>query len=218
MRAHPPQPGHGCPHSPGPGRLTGLLVLGLLVGSGCTSSSSGIGYRRGMVGSLRSSVTTLEAENQDLQKQLADVKAESRRLEDRLVQEEAHSAALAARLKSTRVSSEPGRSDDRSVADLDLDEPRRGSSTPRATPAGRSSTRKPPVAQIPGEIKPMPEDDFEPAPRSSSSRSDDASDLFPSASTRDDRSGGTRTSQLDDSRSRWLPVARGSMGTYSTIR
>ncbi len=218
MRAHPHPLGHSAPRPTGRPLAAAVVLAGLAVLSGC-ANSGGVGYRQGMVGSLRSSVTQLEAEKQDLQKELADTKSENRRLEDRLVQEEAHSAALASRLKSTRVSDTSPIDDRRNVADLDLDEePRRGSSTPRATPAGRSSARKTPFAQIPGEIRPMPEDDFDAPAAPRSSRTDDASDLFPSASrsASDDPIGSQ--SRVDISRSRWLPVARGSIGSDTTVR
>src|SRR5262249_8622056 len=69
-----------------------LRLLGLV---GC--AQSGLSTRGPMLGSLRSSVSQLESEKYDLQKQLASLKTENLRLEDQLVQERAYSDSLAAR-------------------------------------------------------------------------------------------------------------------------
>ena len=180
-----------------------VLVLGA---SGC-SQPNGFTRRHSQIAALRESVNQLESEKSRLERQVAELSSENRYLEDRLVREEARSAELARRLDdSRRMGRSRNRSDleDTSTArreiDLDWDD-----APPRSTSPRPSRARRIPVAQIPGEIEPLPErrpaDTFGPHGRSTPPEDEPAeSDLFPSSVDVGARS--------DRDQGRWLPVAR----------
>jgi outer membrane murein-binding lipoprotein Lpp len=181
-------------------RLVAVLALALV--AGCAQPGP-FAERRTMIGSLRSSVAQLESEKFNLQKELSQVRADNRDLEDRLVQREAENATLARRLDDMRkvvrggdgfeVGGDPLSEPDFSPSET-FEEPR------QAIPAAQPRGRKVPFAQIPGQIRPLPDDRTSPEPEGDRY---DGSDLFPPADDlgmRDD-SGSAHT--------RWLPVARG---------
>lgn len=173
------------------------LVAGLLVTlTGCAQSGSLLSQRT-TVGSLKTSVSHLEYENQQLRREVASLKGENREFENRLVQEEAINGDLTARLDDARSL----------LAQRGLDGGGGGSASdhldpaPRKTlPTGQSSRkrRKPPFAQIPGRIDVLPpsSDDATSSPGWGKSAKPDHEDPGP-------------TSRLDRS-SLWLPVARGA--------
>lgn len=156
--------------------LTIVALAGLA--AGCQGGP--ISSHQSMVGSLKTSVSQLEFQNDELQRQVASLKSENRRFEDRLVQERAENQELASRLGDNpsdfRTGSKSVSEDDSSV-DPVAPKPRRS-----------RSSRKPPAASIPGRIEPArePSDDVSLAPPRPRGR-------LASRRTLDDR---------------WLPVAR----------
>ncbi len=148
-----------------------------------------------MVGSLRASVASLESQNRKLSRDVADLQVERQDLEDRLVAEQAQNEALASRLNQDRELAQAPDSQSETNPFENFGPPT-SPPAPRAMPAGRSQGRKIPFAQIPGEIRPLTEDEEE---RPSNSSADD---LFFHSGGLDDQS------RLDDSRTRWMPVAR----------
>jgi hypothetical protein len=121
-------------------RLWSLPLVAIL--TGCAGSGPLLSQQTG-IGTLKTSVSRLEFENQQLKSQLANLKAESRRIEDRLVQEEAANGELTARLDDAR----------NLLSGRGLG-PGSDSASGRTLPAGRSNRvpRKPPFARIPGQI------------------------------------------------------------------
>jgi hypothetical protein len=129
--------------------------------SGCAGTapllSSGTG-----VGTLKTSLSHLEFENQQLKREVASLKSENRKIEDRLVQEEAANGELTARLDDARnLLGQRG---------LRPSDEGNGSSAGRTLPAGRSNRepRRPPFARIPGRIDAVPpanEEDMPVEPR-----------------------------------------------------
>jgi hypothetical protein len=194
-----------------------LVWAGWIVASGCSGQSR---YLTGgpTVGQLKTSLSHLEYENQQLQRSIAKLQQENRTIEDRLVQERIDNGDLAARLDDARnllrdrgvdpdvrVGSRRG-SGERSSSFADED------GSPAAGPArGR---RKPPFAQISGpkdSVPPMQEDD-DPAPPAGNRRGAGA-----------DRSRRRIDDDLDhhsfySGPIRWLPVADGMSTPASTIR
>ncbi|HEU5116023.1 MAG TPA: hypothetical protein VFT74_05035 [Isosphaeraceae bacterium] len=170
-------------------------VLALAIsGAGCASQPPVLG-RNTMVGSLRASVASLESQNRKLNRDVADLQAERQDLEDRLVAEQAQNEALASRLNQDRELAQAPESHAEANPFENFGPPT-SPPAPRAMPAGRPQGRKIPFAQIPGEIRPLSEDDEE---RPSNTSADD---LFFHFGGPDDQS------RLDDSRTRWMPVAR----------
>ena len=149
-----------------------------------------------MVGSLKTSVSQLEYQNDELQRQVAGLKAENRRFEDRLVQERAENQRLASQLDGAKERlGEPAsdtRTGSRSSATDDDDDPRRRRVGP-VPPAAAA------VVAIPGRIepaRPVDDDDMgsaQPAPRG--------------------RLASRRA--VDD---RWLPVARGIGSGQASVK
>jgi hypothetical protein len=159
---------------------------------------------------MKSSLSHLQFENEQLRSELAKVKEESRSMEDRLVQEQLHNGDLAARLDDARnllrdrgIDSETrlgSRTRRRSGVDSD-DE----ISEPRTLPAGRATRkpRKPPTAQIPGDLDDLPSaSDTETSQGGTISFRDRAS-LTPRPAFADDA--GLRS--LENDQLRWQPVA-----------
>ncbi len=146
-------------------RFVFMTASSLALFSGCVGQNSLLTSRT-TVGSLRTSVSHLSYENEQLRRQMADLKAENRGLEDRLVQEEAHNGDLAARLDDARHALRSQGLDDFSGSGSE------SSSTPRTTPARSTKKRKVPYAQIPGGIEAAPADDSD-APGPQSRRDDD---------------------------------------------
>lgn len=168
-----------------------LLIVALAgLAAGCEGGGP-LTSRQTMMGSLKSSVSQLEYQNDELQRQVASLKAENRRFEDRLVQERAENEALASQLDGAKGRGEPAGdvrtgSRSRSSAADDADEP------PPSQVRRSKSRRQPPAVAIPGRIEPSrvePDDD-------------DVSSSLPPA-----RSRLASRRSIDD---RWLPVARGT--------
>lgn len=149
-------------------------------------------------GQLKTSLSHLEFENDQLKTQVARLKEENRAFEERLVQEQIHNGELTAKLDNARNLLRDGGGS----PDSDLDAPLAGS---RTLPTGRSSPprRKAPAAQISqakevDEIPPIRIDDPPRGGRSSSSRAK------PSKPRDDEDSLG-----LNEDNLRWTPIARG---------
>ncbi|WP_165072514.1 hypothetical protein [Paludisphaera rhizosphaerae] len=173
------------------GRLLGLLAVALL--AGCSGRGT---YITGgpSQGQLKSSLSHLEYENDQLKTQVARLKEENRTFEERLVQEQLHNGEITAKLDNARNLLRDGGN-----PDSDLDAPLAGA---RTLPAGRSSStrRKAPAAQISqvkesDEIPPIRIDDAPRGSRSSSTRSK-------TARPQDDSLG------FNEDDLRWTPIAR----------
>jgi hypothetical protein len=168
-----------------PSGIALLVVAAALPWLGGCAGQNSLLSSRTTVGSLRSRVSHLQYENEQLQKQVADLGSEKHRLEDELVQEEARSGDLAARLDDARHALR-GRGDGTvSSEDSELSE------TPqRALPAGRSTRkkRKAPFAQIPSRSEPFGPGDE------------------PNDSAKGDDDPGPQTWRGDEGR--WVPIAR----------
>ena len=178
--------------------LSAVIFLPVLA-SGCAEhTGSLLGGTR--TGTLKSSVSRLEYENEQLRKEVARYRVDSRDLEDRLTQEEAVNGDLSARLDDarnllTRRGVDPGLAT--------------GLDGARTRPAGRSSKgkRKAPVAKIPGALNPSGDDPFEDGPpaRSSEDRPNDLRGFQIGPQSRRDNPDG------------WLPVAR-QPSAYGIVR
>ncbi len=164
------------------GRFSWMVLIFACV-SGCAQSGPLL-TQGTTVGSLKTSVSHLEYENQQLKREVATLKAENRDVEGRLVQEESANGELTARLDDARNLLR-GRGVAESGPEVDA--------PPKTLPAGQSSRkkRKPPFARIPGRLDPLP-------------ALDDDSD---SPSTRDPEADGPQ-SRLDRNNA-WLPVVGG---------
>jgi hypothetical protein len=173
------------------GRALLIVGVGLAGLAGCEGGGP-LTSRQTMMGSLKSSVSQLEFQNDELQRQVATLKSENRRFEDRLVQERSENELLATQLDNARGQLGLDTSDTRTGARARLgNEDESEESTPKARPS--RSRRKPPAASIPGRIEPArtaPDDDEV-----------GSVDLPPARSRLASRR------SLDD---RWLPVARGT--------
>jgi hypothetical protein len=128
------------------------------------------------VGQLKTSLSNLEYENQQLKRASAKLQQENRAMEDRLVQEELENGDLAARLDDARnllrdrgldpdVRVGSHRSGGASGSPADFD----GSPANSHRNGPARGKRKPPFAQISGPTDPVPpmreDDDFVPPPR-----------------------------------------------------
>ena len=185
--------------------LTGLSprTLGLLATTslllGC-SQTGPIGSRYTTIGTLKTSLSHLEFENQQLRSKVTSLESENRDIENRLVQEEAVNGDLSARLNDARnVMADHGYDWGSSSGGTS----REGAGS-RALPANRSNRtpRKPPFARIPGRV------DSPPAAESSddefSRPSLPSTDAFGPQSLRDD--------------GQWLPIARGATTPGTKVR
>jgi hypothetical protein len=186
--------------------LTGLkprtfvLLAATSVFAGCAQPGP-ILSRYTTIGTLKTSLSHLEFENQQLRSKVAALESDNREIENRLVQEEAVNGDLSARLDDARNTLTQNGSNWGGSASTTNP----GGSPARTLPAGRSnrSPRKPPYARIPS--------------RSSSATSlDDFNDefnrpTFPSADTL-----GPQSMRDDDSQ--WLPIARGTAASPTKVR
>ena len=170
------------------------LVAGLIAAlSGCAQSGS-ILSQRSTVGSLKTGLSHLEYENQQLKKEVAVLKDDNRQIENRLVQEESANGDLAARLDDARtLLTQRGLGGDAGSSALDLGPVR------KTLPAGQSNKkrRRAPFAQIPGRIDVLPPTDDDPS-TPGWSKSPTPGFIEPGS-----------TSGLDRP-TIWLPVARGA--------
>jgi hypothetical protein len=192
-----------------------LIALGMVIATGCAERGN---FLTGgpTVGQLKTSLSHLEYESEQLKTQVARLKEENRSMEDRLVQEQIYNGDLTARLDDARnLLRDRGidpESRERSRSELaqESDQQRRGSRA-RTLPAARPSRkpRKPPAARIPGdgnidELPRVPDDDDQEKASISLGASDSAASsrrLF-----RDDPGLTIRDEQL-----RWLPVVTGTV-------
>ncbi|AGA26939.1 hypothetical protein [Singulisphaera acidiphila] len=180
-----------------PKLVTLVAVTGLL--TGCAETGGITLPRRTSMGTLKTSLSHLEYENQQLRKEVAQLKTDSRDVENRLVQEETDNGDLRARLNDARLQlSQRGidfdaQSSSTTSRDLDSDPDAK-----IAIPAGQSNRkrRKPPFAQIPGGLKPIPRLDF-----------DDDEHVIDPKPLQGDAFG--PQSSLNDP-DRWLPIAHGT--------
>jgi hypothetical protein len=185
--------------------LTGLFprTLGLLATTslllGCTSPGP-IQSRYTTIGTLKTSLSHLEFENQQLRSKVTTLESENRDIENRLVQEEALNGDLSARLDDARnAMAQHGY--DWGGSSSSGGTTRDDSSSP-TLPAGRSNRtpRKPPFARIPGRVDSPPPadgyDEFRPSLPSN--------DAFGPQSLRDD--------------GQWLPIARGATTPGTKVR
>lgn len=191
-----------------------LLVPLILAGvwlptlTGC-STPGPLASRRNTMGMLKTSVSQLEASNQDLKKQVATLRTESNRFETELAQERQDNGELTARLDDakqvirrnggdvTAFNTPPARASS-TVSDSDeIPAPA------RTSPVRRSSrpSRKPPAAAIAG-------------PESSTSAtitpgrgSASSSDVDP----------GPQANRDDPDDGRWLPIARSTRGSGGSV-
>src|SRR5436190_18235913 len=83
-----------------PPRIAVLLAATSLV-TGCAQSGP-VRAHRTTLGTLKTSVSHLEYENEQLRREVAQLKTENREIEDRLVQEEAANDELTSRLDDAR--------------------------------------------------------------------------------------------------------------------
>lgn len=183
-----------------PNRIALLLAATSLLG-GCAETGS-VFSRRTTMGSLKTSVSHLEYENEQLRAKNAKLEAETREIENRLVQEESANGELTARLNDAKY--------ELSRRGLDFGDERTSapsrdessSEVPSTRPAGQSTRkrRKAPFAQIPARIEEEPAEE-EPGTSLKLKPSDD---LGPQ-------------SLLDDP-DRWLPVARGTTAPSTKMR
>ena len=198
----------------------GSLVVALVVVAGCSGRSSVL-TGGASTGQMKTSLSHLQFENEQLKTEVAKLREESRSFEDRLVQEQVHNGDLAARLDDARNLLR-----DRGIEnDTRLGATTRGSraadqddelSGPRAIPAGRSSRkpRKPPSASIPG-------GDLDDLPTASDDALDNNDTISLKAGDSPKRqarfSDDPARSPEDEDQLRWQPVAT-THGPQSTPR
>lgn len=182
-----------------PKLVTLMAVTGLL--AGCAQTGTGITLpRRTSMGTLKTSLSHLEYENQQLRKEVAQLKTDSRDLENRLVQEETDNGDLRARLNDARHQLSQrgvdfdGESSATTSRDLDQE-----SDTRITIPAGQSNRkrRKPPFTQIPGGIGTIPRIDLDDDQHVIDAKPSHGDDVFGPQSSRNDPE-------------RWLPIAHGT--------
>lgn len=169
------------------------LLIVALAGLSVGCQGGPVSSHNAMVGSLKTSVSQLEYQNDELQRQVATLKSENRRFEDRLVQERAENERLSAQVGESPSDIRTG-SRFRSAP---IDEP----DEPTSSKVRQSRSRRaPPAVAIPGRIEPA-----KPTPGD-----DDVSSVLPPARG---RLASRRT--VDD---RWLPVARGTGSGQGTVK
>lgn len=148
-----------------PGRMR-LHLRWMLFGTlacclGCSGPNSLLA-RRTTIGTLKTSVSQLEFEKEQLTKNVDELKADNHRLANRLSQEEAANGELTARLDDARVLLRSRGYDSDALA-----APSRSSPEPRRTAPVRRQQRpgrKPPFARIPGYVEPSPPADSDDEP------------------------------------------------------
>jgi hypothetical protein len=168
--------------------LAFVLVLAALSPGCAGTGSSSLLSPPATVSSLKTNLSHMEYENRQLKSQLAKLDADSREIENELVQEKSANGELSARLDDARtLLSQRGLNADNGV-DLGAG---------KMLPAGQSNKkrRKPPFAQIPGRIDPVPSDD-------------DGDQTRPDPKSRD--SFGSQSHNDDGGKLQWFPVADGS--------
>jgi len=187
--------------------LTGLnprtfvLLAATSLLAGCAQPNP-ILSRYTTIGTLKTSLSHLEFENQQLRSKVATLESDNREIENRLVQEEAVNGDLSARLDDARdVLTQHGSNWGGSPGGTNQG----GSSSARTLPAGRSNRtpRKPPYARVPGRSdSTTPTDNF---------NDEFNRPNFPSADAL-----GPQSMRDDDSQ--WLPIARGTSASGTKVR
>jgi hypothetical protein len=181
----------------GPTARLALVLTATGLVAGC-SQTDNLLPNRTTLGTLKTSVSQLEYQNEQLRRETAQLRTENRDFEDRLVQEELANEDLRTRLDDARyLLSQRG-------VDLGGDETsgsgrgHESESRPRTLPAGQSNRkrRKAPFAQIPGRIDEAPPAD--PA--------DEQPSIAPGSSTHDPFGPQSRNEDME----RWLPIAHGT--------
>jgi hypothetical protein len=179
-----------------------MLAIMLAIASlplGCAQPGPILG-RRTTVGTLKASVSQLEFEKSELNKELAELKADHRRMEDRLAQEEEANGELTARLDDARVMlRDRGYNADAFAPPARRTQQDDGASPGRKTPR---QGRKPPFARIPGRVDPV--------------NSSDGNDPFDAPSSSESSSLGPQTRR--DRASAWTAVARGNTTGLGSVR
>ena len=179
-----------------------MLVCAGLAG-GCAEPRPFLG-RHTTIGTLKASVSQLEFEKHQLQRDVANLKVQNRRMEQQLSQEEAARDELVTRLDDARVLLKS--------RGYDIDAPSGTASSgaepdpfeqPITKPAADAprTRRRAPFARIPGHIEPAP------STNGQESEEDDALDPPPPSRSRDPYG---PQSRLDRSGSRWQRVAERS--------
>jgi hypothetical protein len=164
---------------------------------GCAQPGPVFG-RRTTVGTLKASVSQLEFEKHELQKEVADLKADNHHMEDRLAQEEEANGDLTARLDDARtLLRSRGYEGELSAA------PNRRTQADDAAPSRSAPRRprKPPFARIPARLS--PDNDGSDEDSSESTRSFDSTSL---------------DAPRRRSTSSWLPVAHGEDARVGSVR
>lgn len=204
-----------------PSVVLGLVCAGLSASAGCSGESR---FLTGgpTVGQLKTSLSHLEFENEQLKKKTAKLEQENRSMEDRLVQEQIDNGDLTARLDDARNLLR-----DRGLEpDVKLGSRRRGDGDDgltedegpqgRTLPTGRRARqrRKPPFAQISGQGNVSP-----PGPEKENSSADSRSNR----ATKTDRSSRRLDDDLDHHSFhtgplRWFPVANADSDSTIQIR
>ena len=177
-----------------------VLLAATSVLAGCAQSGP-ILSRYTTIGTLKTSLSHLEFENQQLRSKVATLETDNRDIENRLVQEEAVNGDLSARLDDARdVLTQRGSTWGGSDGGTKL-----GDSPARTLPAGRSNRtpRKPPYARIPGRS-------------SSTAPGDSFNDDFNRPSFPSGDSLGPQSLRDDDAQ--WLPIARGTPVSGTKVR
>jgi len=179
--------------------------------AGCAQPGS-ILSRRTTVGALKTSVSHLEFENQQLRAKMANLESENREIENRLVEEESLNGDLSARLDNARnllsdrgYNWEGNRSSNASRGAAGRSGAPGEDGSSRTLPAGRSNRtpRKPPFARIPGR-------------NDSSSPPDNSDDEFTQPRIPSAEAFGPQSWRDDDAQ--WLPIARGTGDTSAKLR
>jgi hypothetical protein len=182
-------------------RRIALYVAATALVCGCAQPGP-ILSRRTTIGMLKTSVSHLEFENQQLAAKVAGLQSENREIENRFVEEERVNGDLRARLDNARnLLSDRGYiwdESDRMRSRLDSSTDGAGS---RALPAGRSNRtpRKPPFARLPGRLDAVDSGD---QPDDSRLPSTDAF--------------GPQSWRGDDLQ--WLPIAQGAPASGTKLR
>ncbi len=178
-----------------------LIVAAL---SGCAESGSILAPRTS-VGTLKTGLSHMEFENQQLRKRVSSLEAENRQVENDLVREQSANGDISARLDDALAMLKRRGLLGGDVAGSDPDNA--APEPPRTTlPAGRSNKkpRKPPFAQIPGQLDIGP-----------SSTDDD--NAFRGWGTGNDSTRVGPQSRVEDP-TVWLPVARGTTQPSAPLR
>jgi hypothetical protein len=177
-----------------------VLLAATSVLAGCAQSGP-ILSRYTTIGTLKTSLSHLEFENQQLKSKVATLESDNRDIENRLVQEEAVNGDLAARLDDARDTlTQHGANWGGATAGI-----HRGESPSHTLPTGRSNRtpRKPPYARVPGRLdSTAPADGF---------NDDFSRPSFPSGDSLGPQS-------LRDDDAQWLPIARGSAPAATKVR